>query len=99
MLDEDSYDDGLSMEENCKLELKRLRESTRQCGTEVLTAFARRFRMNVRVLSASAPPHVIHEIGATDTAVVWYNGVDHYGSVMNFESRHADRRPSPATSE
>lgn len=39
MLDENLYDEGLSMEENDKLELKR---------------FACRFRMNVRVLSSSA---------------------------------------------
>lgn len=84
--EEGRYDNDVSLDENCRIEIDRLEDPAVFCGAEVVPAFADLHHMNVAMLS---PDHTIEAtlVGVNDTAFIWFNGVDHYDSVCNFESR------------
>lgn len=100
LLDDGRYDDGISLEQNCRNEIDRLEaDQTAFCGAEVVKAFSQRFHVNVTTLIPEVrKPIATVDEGAIDTVVIWYNGVNHYDSVCDFESRHerqhiAKRKP------
>lgn len=85
--------------ENCRDELQRLENRLRFCGVKFVPAFAERFAIDVKILSPPGTINRIVELGEVDTAIVWFNGVNRYDSVVNFEDQRERARISQRKSD
>lgn len=79
--------------DNAFAELEQLRKPTEWGGVECIQEFCSLFGVRVRVMM----PDGNHQFGdpeAVEQCVVFFNGVNHYDSVLDFESQAERRRMS-----